>query len=58
MAISSGKYAGYHGTVESNGHQRTVDYPDEFADGYQVMLDTEELGRVRLSFPGLPATDR
>ena len=27
--------------------QRTVDYPDELANGYHVMLDTEELVTVR-----------
>ena len=28
-------------------YQRTVDYPDEFANGHHVMLDTEELVTVR-----------
>ena len=27
-------------------YQRTVDYPDELADGFHVMLDTEELVTV------------
>ena len=34
-------------TIEGNVYQRTVDYPDEFANGYHVMLDTEELVKVR-----------
>ena len=47
MKITTGKFAGHTGTVDSNVHQRTVDYPDESANGYHVMLDTEELGTVR-----------
>ena len=49
VRIISGKYAGHTGTVESNVYQRTVDYPDEFSDGYHVMLDSEELVTVRWS---------
>ena len=45
--ITTGKYAGQTGTVESNVHQKTVDYPDEWANGYHVMLDTEELVTVQ-----------
>ncbi len=47
MTITSGKYAGHKGTVESNVYQKTVDYPDEWANGFQVMLDTEEVVIVR-----------
>jgi len=47
VIITTGNYAGHIGTVESNVHQRTVDYPHEFANGYHVMLDTEELVTVR-----------
>ena len=43
VTIITGKYAGHQGRVESNVFQRTVDYPDEFANGHHVMLDTEEL---------------
>ena len=32
-----GKYAGWTGTVESNVYQRTVDNPDEWANGDHVM---------------------
>ena len=47
MKIAGGTYAGQIGTNESNVYQRTVDYPDYWANGYHVMLDTEELVRVR-----------
>ena len=47
VTITTGKYAGHHGTVESNVFLRTVDYPDELSNGYHVMLDTEELVTVR-----------
>ena len=40
VTITTGKYAGQTGKVESNVHQRTVDYPTEPSDGFQVMLDT------------------
>ena len=47
VTITSGKYAGRTGTIESNVYQKTVDYLDEWANGYHVMLDTEELVTVR-----------
>jgi len=47
VTITTGKNAGHTGNVESNFFQRTVDYPDEFANGYHVMLDAEELVTVR-----------
>ncbi len=47
VTIISGKYAGHTGTVESNVHQRTVDYTDEWANGFPIMLDTEVLVTVR-----------
>ena len=43
MRITTGKYAGHLGTVESNVHQRTVDCPEDLHNGFHVMLDTEEL---------------
>ena len=46
MKIISGKYAGHTGTVESNVYQRTADYPDELANGFHIMLDTDELVTV------------
>ena len=48
VTITTGKYSGYQGTVEANVYQRTVDYPDDWANGYHVMLDTEELITVRM----------
>ena len=47
VKITTGKYAGHTGTIESNVYQRTVDYPDEFHNGHHVMLDTGELVTVR-----------
>ena len=47
VKITSGKYAGHTGTVESNVYQKTVDYPDEWHNGFHVMLDSEKLVTVR-----------
>jgi transcription antitermination factor NusG len=47
VKITSGKYAGRAGTIESNVYQRTVDYPDEWANGFHVMLASGELVTVR-----------
>jgi len=47
VTITSGKYAGYCGTVEANVFQKTVDFPDEWSNGYHVMLDSEEIVTVR-----------
>ena len=47
MKITTGKYAGHTGTVEANVHQRTVDWPEDFYDGFHVILDSEELVTVR-----------
>ena len=47
VVVITGKYAGHKGTVESNVHQRTVDYPDELANGFHIMLDAEERVTVR-----------
>ena len=47
VMITTGKYAGYRGAVESNVYQRTVDYPDELANGHHIMLETGELVTVR-----------
>ena len=40
VTITTGKYRGHQGVIESNVHQRTVDFPDDLSDGFQVMLDT------------------
>jgi ribosomal protein L24 len=47
VRITTGKYEGHNGTVEANVYQRTVDHPDEWANGYHVILDTAELVTVR-----------
>ena len=46
--ITSGTYKGHRGTVEANVYQKTVDYPEEWSNGYHVMLDSEELVWKRL----------
>ena len=43
MTITTGKYTGCRGTVESNVFQKSVNYLDEWANGFHVMLDSEEL---------------
>lgn len=47
ITIITGKYAGQTRKIESNAYQKTVDYADEWANGYHAMLDTEELVTVR-----------
>jgi len=47
VIITTGKYTGYRGAIEANVYQKTVDYPDEWSNGYHVMLDTEDLVTVR-----------
>ncbi len=38
--INVGHYKGHRGVIESNVHQRTVDFPGEFAVGFHVWLDS------------------
>ena len=47
VIIINGMYEGHKGTVEANVYQKTVDYPEELANGYHIMLDTEKLVTVR-----------
>ena len=47
VKITTGKYAGHTGTVESNVYQRSADYQDEWFNGHHVMLDNEELVTIR-----------
>jgi hypothetical protein len=47
VRITTGKYAGRTGVVESNVFQNTADYPTELSNGFQVMLDTGEVVIVR-----------
>ena len=47
VTIVSGRYKGSTGAIDSAVFQRTVDYPDEFAAGYHVILDTGPVITVR-----------
>ena len=47
MTITNGKYTGRNGVIDSNVHQRTVDYPNDLSNGFHVMLDSGELVTVR-----------
>jgi len=47
VTITTGKYARQSGTVESNVHQRSLDYPDEWHNGHHVMMDSGVLVTVR-----------
>ena len=38
VTITSGRYAGFHGAVDSAVFQRTIDYPDAFSPGYHVII--------------------
>ena len=40
VTIPWGRYKGHTGVVDRAVFQRTVDWPDEFAPGYHVDLDT------------------
>ena len=43
VIIISGTYEGHRGTVE----EKTIDYLDEWSNGYHVILDSEVLVTVR-----------
>ena len=47
VTIICGRYAGATGVVDSAVFQRTVDYPDEYAPGYHVVLDKGPVVTVR-----------
>ena len=47
VTIVSGRYKGHTAVVDSAVFQRTVDYPDELAPGYHVVLDTGPVVTVR-----------
>ena len=47
MIIISGRHKGATGAVDSAVFQRTVDYPDEYAPGYHVVLDDGRVVTVR-----------
>ena len=47
VSIISGRYKGHTGVVDSAVFQRTVDYPDEYAPGYHVVLEDGNVATVR-----------
>ncbi len=47
VTIISGHHEAVNGVVDSAVFQRTVDYPDEFAPGYHVVLDDGKVVTVR-----------
>ena len=47
VRIISGRYAGRTGTVEANVFQRTVDFPEEYAEAFHVALDDGKVVRVK-----------
>ena len=49
VVIVSGRYKGHQGVVDSAVFQRTIDYPDEIAPGYHVVLEDGAVVTVRWS---------
>ena len=47
VTIISGRYAGFHGAVDSAVFQRTIDYPDAFSPGYHVIIDDDLVVTLR-----------
>jgi len=47
VTIISGRHKGAIGVVDSAVFQRTVDYPDEYAPGYHVVLGDGRVVTVR-----------
>ncbi len=47
VTITSGRYQGSQGVVDSAVFQRTVDYPEEYSPGYHVILDSGPVITVR-----------
>ena len=47
VTITSGRYAGFHGAVDSAVFQRTIDYPDAFSPGYHVIIPDGPVVTVR-----------
>ena len=52
VTITSGRYKGSTGIVESAAFQRTVDYPDEYSPGYHVVLNIWVVIAVRWDLVG------
>ena len=47
VTIVSWRYEGYQGVVDNAAFRRTLDYPNEYAPGYHVALDTGPVVTVR-----------
>ena len=47
VRIRWGRYQGATGIVDSAVFQKTVDYPNEYAAGYHVVLDDERVVTLR-----------
>ena len=47
VMITSGTFQDCVGTVVSIVFQRSVDYPDDWAPGYQITLDNDTWAQVR-----------
>ena len=47
VGIGWGRYAGAKGVVDSAVFQKTLDYPDDHAAGYHVVLEDENVVTVR-----------
>ena len=47
VTIISGRHQRCTGVVDSAVFQRSVDYPDDYAPGYHVILDTKEVTTFR-----------
>jgi hypothetical protein len=47
VRILWGRYARLEGIIDSAVFQKTVDYPDEYAAGYHVLLEDERVATVR-----------
>ena len=47
VTIISGRFAGFHGAVDSAVFQRTIDYPDAFSPGYHVIISDGPVVTVR-----------
>ena len=47
VRVTRGKLVGRAGIVGSNVFQKTVDYPNDLSNGFQVLLDTGDLVTVR-----------
>lgn len=47
VTITSGRYKGSTGIIDSAVFQRTIDYPAEYSPGYHVVLDIGVVITVR-----------